>query len=273
MREHTDGDFPFANEFNAVIQALNGTAVLSGCAVTDGGTNDMAVDVSAGTVAVAGTECSVPATQIDLAGSDPDDDRYDLVVVGTDGTVEAVTGTASSMPIAPSIPADHVLLAVVGVSASTTGISDTDIVGARAILSDVPVSALVQGSGSGLDADTVDGQHASILEGAKNLYPVTKSISTSASGESDSSTNTYSTPSDENWLVTHVKGGDGTDDWADMSWTVAYEDGHTESGGGGERWLGYQDYVDEFSVTVTTYSGNSGTETGSLHVHGLKEDV
>lgn len=134
MREHTDGDFPFANDFNAVAQALADEAVvISGCSVSDGDTNDMTVDVASGAVRINGSKVSVGVQSVSLPSSDSSDDRYDLVVVGTDGTAEAVTGTASSTPKAPSIPADHALLAIVLVSAGTSGVTDDEIFDVRGI--------------------------------------------------------------------------------------------------------------------------------------------
>ena len=134
MREHVDGDFPFANDFNALVQALADDAlVLSGCGVSDGGTDDMTVSVASGSVRINGTKYSVSSQSVTLASADSSNDRYDLVVVGTDGTAEAVTGTASSTPRAPSIPADHALLAIVEVSAATSGVMDSEISDARAV--------------------------------------------------------------------------------------------------------------------------------------------
>ena len=130
MREHTDGDFPFANDFNAIVDAIStGTHVVAGCAVSGGTAAGMNVDITAGSVAVDGDGTNVTAQTVTIPDADPDHDRYDLLVVGTDGTVDVVAGVASSTPTAPSIPTGHVLLAIVGVTAGATEIGDGAIYG------------------------------------------------------------------------------------------------------------------------------------------------
>lgn len=132
MRDHVDGDFPFANDFNAIVQALAGEAsITSGCAVSDGGSNDLSLSITAGKVRIDGTVYSVSSQSESVGAADPDNDRYDIVVVGTDGTVDVVAGTANSTPTAPAIPADHALLAIVRVPAGASGITDGEIYGAR----------------------------------------------------------------------------------------------------------------------------------------------
>jgi hypothetical protein len=134
VRELRDGDFAFANEWNAVARgALQGTCVVSGCGVSDGGSNDFALDVASGTVVVDGVEYAIGAQSVTLDAADADHDRYDLVVVGTDGAAEVVAGQPGSSPYAPSIPDDHVLLAVVAVAAGTGGVTDADVYDARAV--------------------------------------------------------------------------------------------------------------------------------------------
>lgn len=206
MREHTDGDFPFANDFNALVRdALEGgTQVESGCAVSDGGTDDMSVSVASGTVVIDGVEHSISNQTVNLADANPEDPRYDLVVADSSGA-SSFAGTASNSPKAPSIPSGSVLLAIVEVPVGVSGVVDTEINDARVIfdgiantaitalenlaegdafdsypLSNSDVGALnafssgesfsgyplspsdvTTGSGSNLDADTLDGKHGS----------------------------------------------------------------------------------------------------------------
>lgn len=143
MRQHVDGDFPFANDFNAVARgALTGDCVLSGCSVTDGGTDDMNVDVASGTITYDGVATSISSTSKTLDAADGSNDRYDLLVAGDDGTVDVVTGTPSTEPAAPAIPDNHVLLAIVHVVAGTSGVTDGDINDARAVMSDISPDVL-----------------------------------------------------------------------------------------------------------------------------------
>lgn len=143
MREHTDGDFPFANDFNALVRdALEGgTQVGDGCTVSDGGTDDTSVEVASGTVVIDGTEQSIPNQTVDLASADPDAPRYDLVVADASGA-RSVTGTPGETPNAPSIPDDGALLAIVEVPAGATGVTDTEIHDARVVLDGIANTAI-----------------------------------------------------------------------------------------------------------------------------------
>lgn len=143
MREHTDGDFPFANDFNALVRdALGGgTQVESGCAVSDGGTDDTSVEVASGAVVIDGTEYSISNQTVNLASADPDQSRYDLVVADSSGA-KSVTGTASSTPKSPSIPSGSVLLAIVEMSADSDGVTDSNIHDARVILDGIANTAI-----------------------------------------------------------------------------------------------------------------------------------
>jgi len=135
MRDHHDGDFAFANDFNSIVEALaDEAAVLNGCAVDDGGTNDMSVDVASGEIRIGGEDYSVSSQPVTLDAADGSEDRYDLVVVGTDGNAETVTGTPSPTPQAPSIPANHALLAIVEVRAGVSELSNADINDARGVV-------------------------------------------------------------------------------------------------------------------------------------------
>jgi hypothetical protein len=134
MREVADGDFPFADEWNAVaVDALQGTRVQTGCDVSPGGTDDLTLSVSTGVVEIGYDGTEVGAQSVTLQSADSDDDRYDLVVVGADATADAVVGTPSATPQAPAIPTDHCLLAIVEVPAGATGVTDESVYDARAV--------------------------------------------------------------------------------------------------------------------------------------------
>ncbi|WP_135851307.1 hypothetical protein [Halorussus salinus] len=143
MREHTDGDFPFANDFNALVRdALEGgTQVESGCDVSDGGTQDASVQVASGTVVIDGTDHSISDQTVSLDAPHAEKPRYDLVVADSSGA-RSVTGTASSTPKAPSIPSESVLLAIVEVPASASGVTDAEINDARVILDGIANTAI-----------------------------------------------------------------------------------------------------------------------------------
>jgi hypothetical protein len=182
MREVTDGDFPFADEWNAVAgDALTGTSVAEGCAVSDGGSNDLALQVASGAVNVDSTRYQVSSQSVSLQSADPDHDRYDLVVVGSDGTAEAMTGTPSPTPQAPSIPDGHVLLAIVEVPAGVTGVTDADVFDARAVVSDdmIPTTDPIYGDGSdGAITRSSDGSENGVVNATEYVVEpgVTRSV-------------------------------------------------------------------------------------------------
>jgi hypothetical protein len=204
MRRVQDGDFPFANEWNAVARAaLTGTCVVSGCAVSaDGSSMDLAVD--GGTVAIDGAEQDVTAQSVTVPTADPDDPRYDTVVVDGTGSPVVTQGDPSPTPQAADFADGEVVLAIVRVGSGASALSSNDVFDARAVwdtYSDAELDRhiadfqtldseftdhvgksevhhspptpgnqltetaggdfdVIEGAGSGLDADTVDGQHA-----------------------------------------------------------------------------------------------------------------
>ena len=152
MREHTDGDFPFANDFNAVVRdaLASGTLVRSGCTVSDSGSNNLQVSIASGDVFVDGNEIAIDSQSVTLAESDSEHDRYDLVVVDDTGTAQDVTGVASSTPTAPSIPSDAALLAIVAVQAGATDMVGAEIYDARVVVE--LVNGTLQHSSMTIDA-------------------------------------------------------------------------------------------------------------------------
>lgn len=124
MRQFTDGDFPFGAEFTAALRdGFSKTLVVSGCDVTVNTGNLGASDTlsaASGSVQIDGSTVSISSQNVQLDAADSFK-RYDLVVAGTDGVVEAVKGTSEK--IAEKIPASHVLLAIweVPADASTVG--------------------------------------------------------------------------------------------------------------------------------------------------------
>lgn len=131
MREHADGDFPFAADFDALARSLpTGTFVRSGCTLDDGGSEDMTLDVASGTAEVDWAEVPVAAQSVTVSEAD-EFDRYDLVVVDDAGEVRTVTGTTEQ--VAPSIPDGTALLGIVEVGANVTGVTDADVHDARIV--------------------------------------------------------------------------------------------------------------------------------------------
>jgi len=137
MRDHQDGDFLFGNEVNALSDAVDGSGVLSSTAlaVTDGGSTDMSISIAAGKATVAGTSVSKgSSTSKTLAAADPDDPRYDTVVIDSTGAISVKTGTPAPTPAAPTRAMGELALACVRVDAGVSGVSDSGIYDARAVI-------------------------------------------------------------------------------------------------------------------------------------------
>lgn len=145
MREHVDGDFLFGNDMNSIVRAMaSDAAVISGCEVGDGGTNDLSVSINAGEI-YSGGSVSVASSTETLNAADSTNDRYDLITATSAGNTNYVAGTASSTPKAPSIPAGEALLAIILVRAGVSGVTNADINDARGVIS-VPAAYLADGS-------------------------------------------------------------------------------------------------------------------------------
>lgn len=138
----TGGTFGYG--FSALIdnvkEAAQGNRVQSGCAGAEKGTPDMSVDIASGTVEIAGAEVDITGVNKAVNAADGTNDRYDIIYVGGDATVDYVAGTAAANPVPPDLPADHILLCVVFVENNSTTVVNADIFDSRVINEDVIVS-------------------------------------------------------------------------------------------------------------------------------------
>lgn len=88
-------------------------------------TSGLSVIVSATQYVIGGTVYTAPQTQLTVGAGDEDFERFDLVVVNTDGEAEIVAGTPAATPVTPEIdPATQIQIALVKVAADATEISD-----------------------------------------------------------------------------------------------------------------------------------------------------
>ncbi len=126
---------PDAVDFDILLLAYQGTALKSGCAVTESASPGMKVDIASGTGYLAWAEVSV-STQADktIATADGTFDRVDLVSINSGGTAVVTAGTPAADAIAPAVPASSIPLAYVYVPASDTSIVDNQIVDKRVII-------------------------------------------------------------------------------------------------------------------------------------------
>jgi len=131
MRTVQDGDNAWAAEWMAVAQRyMQHDHVIDGCAPTIAGGN-MDVDVAAGNIYVGGV---VVAFAGDTATHDVEGVltvRYDLLTIDALGALNIAKGVAEK--VAPDIPADEVLIAVVRVRNGETEVIGADLADARII--------------------------------------------------------------------------------------------------------------------------------------------
>jgi hypothetical protein len=163
MGIYADNHVLFDNDQNAIIDGLKGNGVVSGCAVTSA-EDDMTVDIAAGVVIANGTRVAVSGTFKTCVHDDANPVRA-IIVVGADGTVDIVhgaaaaakpvgsTGSYTSEPIPPNIPADHIILADVWIPAAET-IIDSDYITDRRVLISPPTLQVPTSVGGTADAIT-----------------------------------------------------------------------------------------------------------------------
>lgn len=124
-------------DINALIAAINGDGVVSGCVVSeDGGGASMDLDITSGTIQINDTTYSITgsAAAVTIGAADGSNPRIDLVSAKNDDTLNVTAGTAAADPKAANIPANSVLLAMVYVPASDTAIADNQITDKRVIV-------------------------------------------------------------------------------------------------------------------------------------------
>jgi hypothetical protein len=103
-----------------------GTRLLSGGGIT--WISGYTVRVSACVVVFSGVTVNCPETNIVLDAADPTDDRIDLIVANTNGTITKITGTASTPPASPDYdPVTQFQLGFINVDAASAQPSDVSL--------------------------------------------------------------------------------------------------------------------------------------------------
>lgn len=140
------------SETNAVMNALAGFGIITGCSISKG-TGDWDIDVTSGTVLITGTgEVSVSSGTVTLtdptndADLDAGESRIDLITADTGGSLAGVEGTAATNPDSPDIPTDEVILGFVVIAESDNTLADSTINDIPALLGDDSTRYDVDGS-------------------------------------------------------------------------------------------------------------------------------
>jgi len=156
----TDGQQFSAARLNSMYNAHQNNGVLSGLSASTS-VNAFDVDISSGEAVLNGGVLTPASATVSHSTSDPED-RIDLITVDATETISVTQGNpaaTSGQPIAPDIPTDELLLALVYVRGGSSEILTGDIFNDyKVILQDtIPELISPQGEGSGIDADLVRG--------------------------------------------------------------------------------------------------------------------
>lgn len=146
-----DGMGLFAPQWNAMIAAFRGTAVLSGCAASATGASRV-ISVTAGSVMVndAAVTYAGGSVTLDAGGAF---DRYDLITISAAGALAATKGTEAKK--CPAQPANTCLIAIVRVPAGASVVATGDVTDASVqVLRAMPPGGIIKWSGAIVDIPT-----------------------------------------------------------------------------------------------------------------------
>ncbi len=105
-----------------------GDCVLDGLELTENGTPDLDVDVSAGTYLIGGYRYTKSSSTITFTNADGSNPRIDLVSINASGTITITAGTpVATNPVAPAIPSNNCPLAFVWRETSDNTIDEINI--------------------------------------------------------------------------------------------------------------------------------------------------
>lgn len=125
---------PDSVDIDILVAALNGQAVVSGCAVTAQGTPNMTLAVAAGVSQSGGSRFTVTAANVTVTAANATNPRFDLVVIDSAGAKQVRAGTAAASPVFPTLTAGDVALCSVYVPANDTAIDANQLTDKRVII-------------------------------------------------------------------------------------------------------------------------------------------
>lgn len=126
-----------SSDIGAVIAALAGDGVLSGLGCSAQASPDMTVAVAAGQARIGGYYPVYAGGNATITTADSTNPRIDIITLDYNAAITVTAGTAASAPVAPSIPANSVLLCQVYVSAGITSVGSSRIIDKRVLVPDV----------------------------------------------------------------------------------------------------------------------------------------
>lgn len=126
----------YGADFDAAAAAVAGDGVISGMGCAAQGSPDMTVAIAAGLVRILGYFAYYAGGSGTITTAHSTLDRIDLISCDYNGAITVTAGTAAASPVAPAIPANSIMLAMVYVSAGATTITNGRIIDKRFIVAD-----------------------------------------------------------------------------------------------------------------------------------------
>lgn len=141
-REFMDGQGIYGRDVVSLARGMEGTGVVDGCAVDDGGDTDLDVEIGSGTIRVDGVTVDVVAQTVAIDAAHATLKRTDLIALDENGDAVYVAGSVSITPpggtaslYPASLPSNaRVVLAHVTVPALAAGVDNTNIRDSRTML-------------------------------------------------------------------------------------------------------------------------------------------
>lgn len=116
----------YQTDWDTVINSLNGSSVISGCAVTAQGSPNMTVAVASGVVEIGSTRVTITGGNTGTISADSTYDKWVLVELTSGNTIALNVGSTSTLfPIMPAPTTGRIVIAGIYVPANTTSITNS----------------------------------------------------------------------------------------------------------------------------------------------------
>lgn len=163
----------FFFDFEVIRRAHAGYRIISGCEVTAQGSPDLSVHVAAGVIRPGdSSRVAVVADDLVVDAADATDFRIDIISVSNTGVLTITTGSAQTLAACkpPTLPANHIALALVYVPPTATIVDSDQIKDRRLFFAKALEPSwggqddieIVASSGAAYTADLANGNHHDI---------------------------------------------------------------------------------------------------------------
>lgn len=151
VSSETDGNIWTAAKVDDIVSNLG--VIESGCQPHASGTSPgLTVSVEEGTAWIQENRFSVDQQYKTLSTADGSNERIDLLVLGSEGTIDIIEGTPAASPVTPDITPGHIGVARISVPSSDTTITNDQMTDLRNMLGLMGGRLEFVHSGSGSDS-------------------------------------------------------------------------------------------------------------------------